>query len=178
MNVTPAARFRRLFEYERASHATVLAALRAVPEARRSAPQFQKALDLLAHVVAARRMWLARFGVAAAPPGGLEPAGTELAELGPRLDEMHALWTRYLDALGDDDVQRVFEYRSLDAGWFRNTIEDVLTQLYGHSLYHRAQIATLLRALGCEPPITDYIYWAREPIEEPKASPQASPTRG
>jgi uncharacterized damage-inducible protein DinB len=169
MSVTPAARFRRLFEYERASHAKVLAALRAVPEDRRSTLAFQKAVDLLAHVVAARRMWLARFGVAAAPAGGLEPTGTTLADLGPRLDDMHERWTSYLAGLSDEGVARVFEYRSLDAGWFRNTIDDVLTQLYGHSLYHRAQIATLLRALGCEPPITDYIYWAREPIAEPTA---------
>ena len=42
--------------------------------------------------------------------------------------------------------------------------EDILTQLHGHSLYHRGQIAMLLRSAGVEPPATDFVFWAREPI--------------
>jgi uncharacterized damage-inducible protein DinB len=153
--------FRRLFEYEQDSHAKVLAALQAVPEERRGAPEFRKALDLLAHVVAARRMWLGRLGVAPASKDGLEPKGVPLVELPARLAEMQALWSRYLAGIRDADVERAFEYQSLDAGRFRNTLGEVLTQLHGHSLYHRGQIALQLRALGCSPPITDFIYWAR-----------------
>lgn len=154
--------FRRLFEYEEDSHAKVLAALVAVPAEARARPEFQKAVDLFAHVVAARRMWLARLGVAPAA-GGLEPEGTELAALPARLDAMQTLWRRYLTGLTDADVERSFEYQSLDAGRFRNTLGEVLTQLYGHSLYHRGQIALKLRALGCTPPTTDFIFWARVP---------------
>jgi len=153
--------FRRLFEYEQDSHAKVLSALQSVPEERRAREEFQRALDLLAHVVAARRLWLGRLGVAPALTGGLEPKGVRLAELSARLTEMHALWSRYLAGLRDSDWQRSFEYQSLDAGRFRNTLGEVLTQLYGHSLYHRGQIALLIRTLGCAPPLTDFIYWAR-----------------
>jgi uncharacterized damage-inducible protein DinB len=78
-----------------------------------------------------------------------------------RLTEVHALWSRYLAGIRDADVERPFEYKSLDAGRFRNTLGEVLTQLHGHSLYHRGQIALQLRALGCTPPTTDFIYWAR-----------------
>jgi uncharacterized damage-inducible protein DinB len=56
----------------------------------------------------------------------------------------------------------VFEYQSLDAGRFRNTIADVLAQLYGHSWYHRGQIAMLVRTAGGQPAVTDLIYWCRE----------------
>lgn len=153
--------FRRLFEYEQDSHARVLTALQAVPEERRGGPEFQRAVDLLAHIVAARRLWLARLGVAPAPEHGLEPTGAKLAELPARLSEMHALWSRYLAGLRDTEVQRAFEYQSLDAGRFRNTVGEVLTQLYGHSLYHRGQIAREIKALGCAPPPTDFIFWAR-----------------
>jgi uncharacterized damage-inducible protein DinB len=156
--------FRRLFEYERDSHAKVLAALQTVPPERRSAPEFQRAVDLFAHLVAARRLWLGRLGIASAPPGGLEPKGVALAELPARLAEMEALWTRMLAGLSDAEVARVFEYASLDAGRFRNSVGEVLTQLHGHSLYHRGQIALALKALGVQPPVTDFIYWAREPV--------------
>src|SRR5215831_19767321 len=40
--------FRRWFDYERDSHALVLAALEAVPAGRRGAPEFRKAATLLA----------------------------------------------------------------------------------------------------------------------------------
>jgi uncharacterized damage-inducible protein DinB len=153
--------FRRLFAYEQDSHAKVLAALQAVPEERRGQGEFQKALDLLAHVAAARRLWLGRLGVAPAATGGIEPKGMKLSELPARLSEMHGLWSRYLAGLRDGDWQRTVEYQSLDAGRFRNTLGEILTQLYGHSLYHRGQIALQLRALGCAPPVTDFIYWAR-----------------
>ena len=58
--------------------------------------------------------------------------------------------------------------RSYDAGWFRNRVEDILAQLYGHSLYHRGQVAQLVRSLDEKPVTTDFIFWAREPIDEPK----------
>jgi len=161
MNEPPSDDFRRLFTYEQDSHAKVLAALHAVPEERRGAPEFRKALDLFAHVVAARRMWLGRLGVAPAVQGGLEPKGASLPELAARLAEVNALWSRYLAGIRDSDVEREFEYQSLDAGRFRNTLGEVLTQLHGHSLYHRGQIALQLRSLGLQPPLTDFIYWAR-----------------
>jgi uncharacterized damage-inducible protein DinB len=56
------------------------------------------------------------------------------------------------------------EYQSLDSGRFRNRVEEVLTQLFGHSWYHRGQIAMLVRAAGGEPAVTDFIFWCREPV--------------
>ena len=155
-----ATRYRRLFKYEKQSHAKVLAALQAVPEERRAAPEFQRAVDLFAHVVAAREMWLARLGQGT-KPSTLEPQGVPLAELGARLTHMEHEWTRYLTSMNDAEVHRGFDYQSLDAGGFHNTVDEVLTQLYGHALYHRGQISLCLKALGEKPPTTDFIYFAR-----------------
>ena len=58
----------------------------------------------------------------------------------------------------------MFEYQSLDAGRFRNRIEDILAQLYGHSWYHRGQIACWSAPAGGEPAVTDFVYWCREPV--------------
>ncbi|MFL6198680.1 MAG: DinB family protein [Thermoanaerobaculia bacterium] len=44
------------------------------------------------------------------------------------------------------------------------TILYILTQLFGHSWYHRGQIAQLVRALGAEPAVTDFVFWSREAL--------------
>ena len=77
---------------------------------------------------------------------------------------MQAAWSAYLGRLTDADLTRVFEYQSYEGGRFRNSVEDILTQLFGHSWYHRGQIAQLLRSLGAEPAVTDFVFWAREPV--------------
>jgi uncharacterized damage-inducible protein DinB len=58
----------------------------------------------------------------------------------------------------------LFTYQSFDSGRFQNTIEDVLTQLFGHSWYHRGQIAILVRQAGGTPALTDLIYFTRESV--------------
>ena len=72
----------------------------------------------------------------------------------------------FIDAskLDDDEIARVMKYRSYDGEPYRNTVDDVLTQMYGHSLYHRGQIASLVRAAGGTPAATDFIFWTREQI--------------
>ena len=158
-----AVRFRRWFEHEQDAHAKTLASLRAVSAELRGHPEYAKAVSLLAHLVAARRLWLYRLGVDAHQPTTFFPQ-VPLDELEGGLSEMHRLWAAYLAKLTDADIARSFEYTSSDAGRMRNTLEDVLAQLSTHSAYHRGQIAMLLRQMGAEPATTDFIYWAREPI--------------
>jgi len=155
-----APRFRRVFEYERDTHSKILTALEDVPEELRSGDDFGRAVDLFAHVVAARMTWLHRLGVLETRPQ-LFPEGVALADLGERLTRMHEEWSRYLAGLTDDDVQTNFEYESYEGDRYRNSVEEILTQLYGHSLYHGGQIASRLRALGCTPPPTDFVLWSR-----------------
>ncbi len=77
-------------------------------------------------------------------------------------------WSDYLQRLDEGELSRVFEYRSIDGGWYRNTVIDILTQLHGHSIYHRGQIASLIRAAGGEPVETDFVFWSREAIAAPE----------
>ena len=165
MTTHTADRFRRLFEYEKDAHAKVIASLVAVSADKRSSPMFQKALDLFAHICAARRMWLYRFGATSEAITDLFPQGVALDSLTSLAEAMHAVWSDYLASLDDAEAARVFEYSSLDGGRFRNSVEDILTQLFGHSLYHRGQIAMLLRSIEAEPAVTDFVYWSREAIQ-------------
>lgn len=159
-----AEKYRRWFEYEQDSNAKVLASLQAVADPLRGMPEYQKAVDLLAHLVAARNMWLYRLGYGNQPLE-LFPTATSISELPELLDRMQLSWQTYFENLTDAELARRFEYASYDGPRFSNTVEDVLTQLYGHSLYHRGQIAMLLRLIGAEPAATDFIYWTREPVD-------------
>ena len=166
---TMSERYRRWFEYEKDSHAKILAALEAVPEAQRGAEGYEKAVSLMAHLVLARWLWLFRLGAGPAEEvptsaAGFFPRNVPAGELRSRVAAMEAAWESYLDRLDEAEVSRVVEYRSLEGPGFRNPVEDVLTQLFGHSWYHRGQIAQILRSIGAEPPATDFIFWAREAI--------------
>lgn len=158
-----AEKYRRWFEYEQDSNAKVLASLQAVPDTLRVLPDFQKAVNLMSHLVAARNMWLYRLGHGNQPPH-LFPDATPITDLPKLISAMESAWRAYFENLTDAELERSFDYQSYDGPRFRNTIEDVLTQLYGHSLYHRGQIAMILRSIGAEPAPTDFIYWTREPV--------------
>jgi len=158
-------RYRRWFEYEQDSHAKTIASLNAVAPGLREAEQFSKALYLMGHLIAARRMWLFRLGFLK-ENAELFPGTPDLAALPEQLSEVESLWVSYLNQLTDADLERVFEYRSYEGQMFRDSVEDILTQMFGHSWYHRGQIAMLLRSMGAEPAVTDFVFWAREPIAD------------
>lgn len=165
--MTAAARFRDLYNYEKDAHAKVLASLGAVPAAKRGTPEYQKALSMMAHLVVARQAWFYRLGIAPNWPQTFFPEDAALGQLQADLEAMQRAWSAYLGGLDDAALARVVTYQSTEGPWFRNTVGEILTQLYGHSFYHRGQIAMLIRSLGCEPAATDYILWARRATEKP-----------
>ncbi|MFO0848668.1 MAG: DinB family protein [Gemmataceae bacterium] len=156
--------YRRWFEYETDAHAKVLASLATVPSDRRPGPEFKRAVNLFAHVTGARQIWLFRLGVIPNPPEHLFPECAEFEPLAQHWEDVRQKWADYFGRLTDAELDRVFEYTSFDGGRFRNRIGDVLTQLFGHSWYHRGQIAMLVKQAGGTPAVTDLIYWCREPV--------------
>lgn len=156
--------YRRWFEYEKDSHAKTLASINAVSESLRDTAEFRKAVYLMGHIVAARRMWLFRFGVSR-DKVDLFPREIGFVELPDQIAEMETNWSHYLSQLDEAQLSNVFEYDSYEGLRFRNTIEEILTQLFGHSWYHRGQIAMLLRSIGAEPAVTDFVFWAREAVD-------------
>ena len=161
--------YRRWFEYEKDSHRQALESLETVPEGGRASEPYQKALSIMGHIVAARRMWLHRLEPSHPRPAELFPAGVSRQGLLADFESMERDWADYLGRLTDSELQRVFTYRTTEGDWYRTGLADVLTQLYGHSHYHRGQIASLVRAAGGQPADTDFIFWVREPAEPPNA---------
>jgi uncharacterized damage-inducible protein DinB len=166
MLMVTADEFRRWLAYETEAHQKVLRALGAVPPRKRATPEFRKALDLFAHVIAARQLWLDRFGVTQPePPEDLFAKASDLADVEQRCEEVYGVWREYMEKLEDADLGRVFEYTATEGGRFRSVVTDILIQLFGHSWYHRGQIAALVRSLEETPAETDFVFWTRERVD-------------
>ena len=159
--------YRRWFEYEKDSHRKVLASLESVPEAGRRSEPFQKAMNLMGHMIAARQAWLHRLGGPAERPAIISPTDATYDGLLAQLEVMERGWTDYFGRLDEAELGRTFDYLTNEGTRFRNVVFDVLTHIYGHSFYHRGQIASLVRAAGGEPAKTDFIFWTREAIAPP-----------
>ncbi len=159
-------RFRRWYEYERDCNAKSLAMLASVPVERRGAAEFQKAVDRMAHLVAARRRWLHRLGHWPEAPGLFAP-GTALTDLSPLVADTEAAWVAYLSRLDAKELARELEWELADGRRYRWDVEGVLTQTFGHAWYHRGQIAQLVAGLGGKAVDTDYIFWCKLTPREP-----------
>ncbi len=162
--------YQRWFEYEKDSHRLVLESLETVPEEGRRSEPFQKAMTIMAHTVAARQMWLYRFGGPVERPADLFPKDVKPEDLRAALESVERAWSDYFRRLDEPELTRAFDYVTSEGTKFRSVVMDVLAHLFGHSFYHRGQIASLVRAAGGEPARTDLIFWTRETIEPPRAS--------
>lgn len=161
--------YRRWFEYEKDAHRQVLASLETVPPEGRGSEGYRKALDLMGHLLAARRMWLHRIEPSHERPAAIFPTGVALEGLPDGFAAMERDWDAAFARLTDADLDRTYTYRTSEGDEYASVLADILTQLHGHSLYHRGQIASLVRACGGQPAATDFIYWSRRPADGPRA---------
>ncbi|MCC9606366.1 hypothetical protein LOC68_18225 [Blastopirellula sp. JC732] len=155
----------RWLAYEQDAHAKTLASMAEVPTEKHADPDFKKAIRIMAHLAVARHKWMVRMGRALEMHANFFPENWTLETLAAELAASHELWEGYLGSLEDDaQLEEYFEYVSSDAGPCRSMLGDVVTQLFGHSWYHRGQVAMLVKSLGVQPAATDFIYWSREII--------------
>ena len=153
-------RFRRWYDYERDCNAKSLTMLDSVPSDQRGKPEFQKAVDRMAHLVTARQRWLHRIGHWPQTPG-LFPQGTPLGDLAGLVSATESAWVAYLRDLDEPELSRELEWVALDGIRYRWNVESILTQVFGHAWYHRGQIAQLVAGLGGKAVDTDYIFWSK-----------------
>ncbi len=153
-------RFRLWYDYERDCNAKTLAMLDSIPQDRRSSPEFQRAVDRMAHLVIARRMWLNRLGHWPEVQTDLFPRGIPLTNLNEMVRSTEQAWSVYLQKVDEAELAREFVYPIIsNTNRWRWNVEGVLTQVFGHAWYHRGQIALLVDALGGKTVDTDFIFW-------------------
>lgn len=164
---TFADRFRRWYDHECDSNTKCLAMLDSVPLEHRDTASFQRAVDKMAHLVAARQRWLTRLGYWQELPA-IFPKNTPLADLPGMVAKTEAAWVDFLSKLDDSGLEREVQWLAVfDNKQYRWNLEGILTQVNGHAWYHRGQIAMLVADLGGKAIDTDYVFFAKlEPIEQ------------
>lgn len=146
--------FDRLFSYDRWANEQMIAALErspAVPE---------KAMRLMAHIVAAEWLWLDRINLA--PPRIAVWPELELQRIREENSVASAAWKEQIAKLdGEKDVLAI-AYTNTRGERFESTIEEIATHVVMHSAYHRGQVATMLRESGEAAPVIDFIHATRQ----------------
>lgn len=143
-----------LLLYQAHADACLLMAVRAHPAASRD----EELRTLLHHVLEAHRFWT---HLCRAVPFAEEAESVVAKTLDDLIDqyratqEQESAWVGQLDegALSEVVESHYFPGR-------RIPVSEALLQVCMHSQGHRAQCAARLRALGGEPPQTDYILWS------------------
>jgi len=117
-----------------------------------------QAVDLFAHGLAATHVWIRRVEQASAA-----------YEVWPKLslDECERLARANHSALQSiaradaETLARLVNYTNLSGRTFDTSLEDILLHLTHHAMYHRGQVALLMRAADGNPIGTDYITFVR-----------------
>lgn len=157
--------YRRWFEYEQKVHQLTLDSLRGVPADQVGTDEWHRATTLFGHLIVTRLVWLYRLGASIEEPANYFPEGLGLEELEELAKKANVAWATYLGRLSDADLARIYDYRRPDGRAYRNSVENTLAHLFGHSFYHRGQIAMLVRMMGGQPAATDLIFSFREEVE-------------
>jgi uncharacterized damage-inducible protein DinB len=118
-----------------------------------------KGVQVMAHIVNTQWLWMSRLkqdgaNVVVWPDYGLDEAERQLPVL-------RQAWERYLKTRTAFDLDRTIEYVNSKGERFASTVADVLAHVVMHGVYHRGQIAALIREHGGEPAYTDFIQAAR-----------------
>jgi uncharacterized damage-inducible protein DinB len=123
---------------------------------------FGSVRDTLAHIWGAEWIWLERFQ--GRSPSSLPDATQfpDMAILRERWDELAMRLLGFVRDLTQTDLDRVFEYKTLKFGVYRNPLWESMQHLANHGTYHRGQVTTLLRQLGAQPIATDLMHFYRE----------------
>jgi uncharacterized damage-inducible protein DinB len=145
---------RRQFTYDEWANREVLTAIRA------SGGASGRSLQLMAHILAAERLWLGRLKQ---QPQSL-PVWPEfnLEQCEAQATEVARLWREHLDLVTAGDVAQSVSYKNSKGEPWTSTLMDILTHVVMHSAYHRGQIASHMRASGQTPAYTDFIHAVRQ----------------
>lgn len=134
---------------------------RALDSLRVSDGDTERARELLAHIIGAEAVWLARIE-GRDPELAVWPTLT-LDECETAARRVRASYEALLARIERDpaELTRMVHYRNSAGLEFDSSVADILHHVALHGAYHRGQVALLVRMAGAVPQASDYIAWSR-----------------
>lgn len=122
--------------------------------------QHHRVVEVVRHIVFARRLWLERLrdGTITATPNEVLSVDQALQ----RCAFDTAAWVAWLDSAADDDLQGPVAYTALDGTTYTQSLADITMHVVNHTTHHAHELAMIVRAHGGTPPQTDYIVYTRQ----------------
>lgn len=118
--------------------------------------------QLLAHIIGAEYVWLARLNQSA-PPVAVWPEMT-LPQCEEHIGQLDNIWTEYCAKHLPAGLEDSITYKNSKGEPWSSRVQDVLTHVFLHSAYHRGQIASEMRRAGYTPAYTDFIHAVRQEL--------------
>ena len=118
-----------------------------------------KALATLNHIVLVQRLWLDRIQGVNAAYRYWDPAPVSEILEGSEFSTRD--WIQFLSVVSPDGWHRRINYVNVRGVSFVNSLEEIVTQVINHSTHHRAQVSLMIRQAGQQPPVLDFISFAR-----------------
>ncbi|MEN9910400.1 MAG: hypothetical protein RLZZ540_3559 [Bacteroidota bacterium] len=117
----------------------------------------EKSIQLLNHLINAQQIWNERI---------LNEKNTvdvwEIRSLENLKNVNQNNYKKSLSILNSTELSKKITYKNSKGDVFSNSVQDVIFHVINHSTYHRAQIASDLKANGIDPINTDYIFYKRK----------------
>jgi len=77
------------------------------------------------------------------------------------LNSVYYEWKEFIENLPEDDFDKIIEYTNIKGERVKAKIREIFIHMINHSTYHRGQVASVVRKLNIEPPVTDFITYSR-----------------
>jgi uncharacterized damage-inducible protein DinB len=122
--------------------------------------QGDAALELLAHIVAAERLWYDR--AAQLPQSTPVWPKASIEEIEKAMEESARLWKEHLAQATQADLDNSVEYHNSKGEKYNSRFEDIAQHVLLHAAHHRGQIALRLRTAGAKPAYVDFIHAVRQ----------------
>ena len=116
------------------------------------------AVRFFSHLINSQYKWMARIvrDSKAAAMDWWEPV-YPFADLEEKWNDNLGLWLAYIGERSEEQMYEEKRFTGFDGCEWAAPLKDIALQLNYHSIHHRAQIQSLIRAQGIEPEFIDYI---------------------
>lgn len=122
----------------------------------------QSAIQKFGHVVLGEKFWLLRIKGETAKTQTSDFWSCEtVADCESIYNETRDAYKSFFADLTEEKLESTFTYTNSEGNTYTNSLREVFTHVFFHSVHHRGQIIEAIRNSGEKPPYVDFIGFLR-----------------